>query len=528
MTRGAGNCANPTSDDRDARQQPICAGHARHRLAHRFRRPRRIAHPSRRHQPLHRADALRHHRRVSTGGCRGARAFALPAHRRRGVFGQHPGECFRRGRRGCALSLSVVAARDRDLGRGDRGGAARADVPPLSRDLRQERADHRDDGVYRRPRSRHPQDARGTFRHATRADQRGQEFQSDAVAAVLEDPVSRRAADHLRRAAARPDLRAHQHRWRRISDQFRRPWPAYQRACRALRSCGNLCGDLFRDPGEHLCVHPHREARAMAQTGGLTLQTAKSWGLRLRPVTALRIAIIVAVVVLWEAVSASGWLYRDVVPSLGAIGRSLYATLSDPTFYFHLGTTAYEIGIAMLIGGVTGLAVGLLLGGSKFMSRAYEAYLYYLGPCPKIIFFPLMIMWFGVGPGSKVAMGAISCFFPVALNVAGGMREIDKVLIRVGKSFRANTWQMVCKIYLPAMHHPVINGVRLGLGVALIGTLLAETKLSNRGIGFLVIQAYSIFNMPQMYALLIILFVIAIGANTLIGRFGGLDEIKQS
>src|SRR5262245_19606871 len=251
----------------------------------------------------------------------------------------------------------------------------------------------------------------------------------------------------------------------------------------------------------------------MAETGGLTLPAAKPWGLRLRPVTALRVAIIVAVVVVWEAVSASGLLYRDVVPSHVAIGRALYATLSDPTFYFHLGTTAYEIGIAMLIGGLSGLAVGILLGGSQFMSRAYEAYLYYLGPCPKIIFFPIMIMWFGVGPGSKVAMGAISCFFPVALNVAGGMREIDKVLIRVGKSF------------LPAMRHPVINGARLGLGVALIGTLLAETKLSNRGIGFLVLQAYSIFNMPQMYALLIILFVIAIGANTLIGRLGGLDDI---
>jgi len=172
------------------------------------------------------------------------------------------------------------------------------------------------------------------------------------------------------------------------------------------------------------------------------------------------------------------------------------------------------------------LVVGIVLGASAFMARAYEALLYYLGPCPKIIFFPIMIMWFGVGPGSKVAMGAISCFFPVALNAAGGMREIDKVLIRVGRSFRANAWQMVTKIYLPAMRHPVINGVRLGLGVALIGTLLAETKLSNRGIGFLIIQAYSVFNMPQMYALLIILFVIAIGANALIGRAGGLHEIR--
>jgi NitT/TauT family transport system permease protein len=87
---------------------------------------------------------------------------------------------------------------------------------------------------------------------------------------------------------------------------------------------------------------------------------------------------------------------------------------------------------------------------------------------------------------------------------------------------------MITKIYLPAMRHPVINGIRLGLGVALIGTLLAETKLSNRGIGFLIIQAYSIFNMPQMYALLIILFVVAIGANTVIDRVGGFDAAKGS
>jgi ABC-type nitrate/sulfonate/bicarbonate transport system permease component len=86
---------------------------------------------------------------------------------------------------------------------------------------------------------------------------------------------------------------------------------------------------------------------------------------------------------------------------------------------------------------------------------------------------------------------------------------------------------MVVKIYLPAMRHPIINGIRLGLGVALIGTLLAETKLSNKGIGFLIINAYSTFDMPRMYALLIVLFVLAIGANALVGRLGGLDSIKR-
>ena len=163
-----------------------------------------------------------------------------------------------------------------------------------------------------------------------------------------------------------------------------------------------------------------------------------------------------------------------------------------------------------------------MLGSSRLLRRAYEPMLYYLGPCPKIIFFPVMIMWFGIGPGSKIAMGAISCFFPIALSTAAGMRQIDKVLIRVGRSFRANAWQMAMKIYLPAMRRPTVNGVRLGLGVTIIGTLLAEIKLSNRGIGFLIIQAYNVFDMPRMYAMLIVLFVIAIGANGLVGRLGDL------
>ncbi len=181
----------------------------------------------------------------------------------------------------------------------------------------------------------------------------------------------------------------------------------------------------------------------------------------------------------------------------------------------------------MVLGGLAGVVAGIVIGGNKFIASAFEPYLYYLGPTPKIIFFPVMIMWFGVDSGSKIAMGTLSCFFPIALNAAAGMREIDQTLIKVGRSFRANWWQMATKIYLPAMRHPIINGLRLGLGVALIGTLLAETKLSNRGIGFLVIQAYNDFNMPRLYAVLFVLFVLAIGVNTLVARIGGLDDIKQ-
>jgi ABC-type nitrate/sulfonate/bicarbonate transport system permease component len=264
----------------------------------------------------------------------------------------------------------------------------------------------------------------------------------------------------------------------------------------------------------------------MAETG--RLRGAAAAGPLVGPVTLLRIAIILGVLALWEFLAHSGWLYRDVVPSLPAIARALFALLLQGEYYFNLGVTAGEIGMGLLIGGSAGLVVGIVLGANRFLSKAFEPYLYYLGPTPKIIFLPIAIMWFGVDTPSKIALGTFSCFFPIVLSVAAGMRQIDPVLIRVGQSFRANTLQMVLKIYLPAMRHPIINGLRLGFGFALIGTLLAETRLSNKGIGFLIIRAYDTFNMPRMYAMLIVLFVLAIGVNALIGRLGGLERIRRA
>ena len=208
--------------------------------------------------------------------------------------------------------------------------------------------------------------------------------------------------------------------------------------------------------------------------------------------TLLRVAIILAVLAAWEFLAHSGWLYRDVVPSLLSIGRAMAALLTDRNYYYNLGVTAAEIGTALAIGGSAGLVGRARSWRQPLPVQSLRALSYYLGPTPKMIFFPVMIMWFGVGPESKVALGTLSCSFPLRSTLQPECGRYEKVLIRVGRSFRASTWQMVQKIYLPAMRHPIINGVRLGFGFALIGTLLAETKLSNKGIGFLIIQTYSI------------------------------------
>src|SRR5262250_1274983 len=130
--------------------------------------------------------------------------------------------------------------------------------------------------------------------------------------------------------------------------------------------------------------------RAMAEAGRLNVPTAPL--ILTEPVTVVRVAIIVFILVLWEAIAQSGLLYRDVVPSLLAIGAALVRLLSTSDYYWHLGVTAGEVGTGLLVGCLSALVVELLRGGSRVLSKSFVPYLYYLGPTPKIQFFPVRIM----------------------------------------------------------------------------------------------------------------------------------------
>lgn len=220
----------------------------------------------------------------------------------------------------------------------------------------------------------------------------------------------------------------------------------------------------------------------------------------------------------WQAMALSGLLFRDVVPPLGALTAGLWNVIADQTFWANALVTGGELLAAVLIGGMLGVATGLALGASHVLSAAFERWFTWLGPTPKIILFPVLILFCGVGPASKVAMGAVSCFFPLVLSTAAAVRGVDPVLLRVARSFRARPWQTVLKVYLPATVAPLLNGVRLGFGVALIGVLLAETKLSNQGVGFAVMQAYARFDMPRMYGLLIVVVGFAAAVNVALGH----------
>jgi NitT/TauT family transport system permease protein len=236
------------------------------------------------------------------------------------------------------------------------------------------------------------------------------------------------------------------------------------------------------------------------------------------PIALIRIATLFALWAVWEAVSASGLLYKGVAPSSFLIAGALGREAVNGDFYWNLEWTLMEVAASIALGCGLGLAAGLALGANRFAGQAYERYLQYMAPTPKIVFLPVLLVLFGIGAGSKVAMGALSCFFPMALSVAAGVRLVDPVLLRVGRSYNLTRAQMVRMIYLPALVPPIATGLRIGLGVAIIACLLAELKMSNRGLGFMMMQYYAQFKTPQMYAILIVMFLIAVLSNAVVAR----------
>jgi ABC-type nitrate/sulfonate/bicarbonate transport system permease component len=245
-------------------------------------------------------------------------------------------------------------------------------------------------------------------------------------------------------------------------------------------------------------------------------------------VLAIQICTVLAVLAAYEALARSHLLYAGVVPPLWDIGVAFAGVLRDPATYSNLAVSLAEIAVGFAVATAAGVLTGIAVGARPWLREAVGPYLDGIAAAPKIVFFPIAILLFGVGPASKAALGALSAFFPVALTVAAAVRRIDPVFVHVGRSFNASQSQMIAKVYLPALVPAIVNGMRLGLGLAIIGVLLGEIKLSDRGIGFLTIDEYNHFRIPQMYATLILIFILAVGANALIGRLESRTRIRRA
>jgi ABC-type nitrate/sulfonate/bicarbonate transport system permease component len=139
--------------------------------------------------------------------------------------------------------------------------------------------------------------------------------------------------------------------------------------------------------------------------------------------------------------------------------------------------------------------------------------IYYVSTVPKIVYYPLLIMVFGVGPESKVAKGVLSAFFPIVVLVTAGALEVNPVHRNVARTYNASRLQTFRKVYIPSTVTYVLNGMRLGIGTAIISVMLAELFVSKAGLGNQLQFYFSQLQMGKMYAVLLIVFVTAFALN---------------
>ncbi len=229
--------------------------------------------------------------------------------------------------------------------------------------------------------------------------------------------------------------------------------------------------------------------------------------------TGVQVLTVFLMIAVWEAIGRTGLLFPELFPPLLSVLQSLWTYVTTPLILPHLKTSLHEVGGALFLGAATGIPLGILFGSRQSWRQIAEPLILYAAVVPKIVIFPIFILFLGIDVGSKLAVGAIAAFFPIALLTIAGMREVKKVYTDVARMVGASSFQIATRIFLPAIAGQIFTGIRIGMGAAVTGALLAETKIAKAGLGFLIVEYYGQFRIAEMYSLLLFIFILAALVN---------------
>ncbi|MEE6287336.1 ABC transporter permease subunit [Georgenia sp. MJ173] len=208
----------------------------------------------------------------------------------------------------------------------------------------------------------------------------------------------------------------------------------------------------------------------------------------------------VAVVAVWQL--SSGLVF--VIPSPADTIAELGASLSDAAYRIDLARTAVATLQAFAMGAGIGFVLGLVIGFSDWAKALFEPLLIAFNGIPKIVLYPVLLQLFSLS-GGKVAMGVLFALFPVFVNVATGVRELPRVYWKLALSTQASRMQQLIHIVLPGIRKPLLTGVRLSVSLAMSGVVLSEFFATDRGLGRVVLQAFSHAEYATMVATLLLL-----------------------
>jgi NitT/TauT family transport system permease protein len=246
------------------------------------------------------------------------------------------------------------------------------------------------------------------------------------------------------------------------------------------------------------------DTRATAQTPAEEAAPRRSFYAQ-HETTIIGTISVVAFLFFWEYAVTQKWVNALFTSSPLRIINAGAAMVKEGTIWQDLATSGLEFGLGFGLATVIGVPLGILMGWYRRFNAVLEPFVNALYATPRIALLPLIVIWFGIDLGSKVAIVFLSTVFPILVNTMVGIRTVDRDFVKVARSFGASDRQLFMTVALPSSVPFLLTGLRLGLGHALIGIVVGEMYGATSGIGYMMAVAGSTFQTDRVMVGIIII-----------------------
>jgi sulfonate transport system permease protein len=193
--------------------------------------------------------------------------------------------------------------------------------------------------------------------------------------------------------------------------------------------------------------------------------------------------------VAWELASRSGSLSSRVLPAPDAVASAFWQLARSGELWHHVAVSSGRAMAGLAIGGGLGLVLGLATGSFRLAETLLDTSFQMLRNIPALALIPLVILWFGIDESAKLFLVAVGVFFPLYLNTFHGIRNVDKGLIEMARSYGLSGWSLYREVILPGALPSILVGLRFSLGLMWVLLIVAETISAQAGIGYMTMNA---------------------------------------
>ncbi|MBS0969791.1 aliphatic sulfonate ABC transporter permease SsuC [Chimaeribacter arupi] len=218
-------------------------------------------------------------------------------------------------------------------------------------------------------------------------------------------------------------------------------------------------------------------------------------------------AVPVLLIAVWQLAVEAGWLSNRILPAPSAVVTAFWSLSASGELWHHLAISSWRAGIGFAIGGSLGLLLGFITGLSRWGERLLDSSLQMLRNIPHLALIPLVILWFGIDESAKIFLVALGTLFPIYLNTYHGIRNIDRGLLEMARSYGLSGLPLFVQVVLPGALPSIMVGVRFALGFMWLTLIVAETISANAGIGYLAMNARE-FLQTDIVVVAIVLYAI--------------------